>query len=124
MNDERSTRGWEMLKRVTGGSGENVIASLRDIAPDLARYIVDFAYGDIYARSGLDLRSREIATVAALTAMGNAQPQLKVHISGALNVGCTREEIVETIMHVALYAGFPAALNGLTAAREVFDRRS
>jgi 4-carboxymuconolactone decarboxylase len=71
-------------------------------------------------RPGLDLRSREIAVVAALTAMGNAAPQLKVHIQGALNVGVTRTEVVETIMQMAVYAGFPAALNGLTAAREVF----
>lgn len=69
---------------------------------------------------GLDLRSREIATVAALTAMGNAAPQLKVHIGAALHVGLTQDEIVEVIMQMAVYAGFPAALNGLFAAKEVF----
>ena len=58
--------------------------------------------------------------MAALTAMGNATPQLKVHIQGALNVGATRTEVVEVIMQMAVYAGFPAALNGLFAAREVF----
>ncbi len=63
---------------------------------------------------------REIAVVASLTALGNAAPQLKVHIHAALNVGVTREEVVEVIMQMAVYAGFPAALNGLTAAREVF----
>ena len=68
----------------------------------------------------LDLRSREIAVVAALTALGNATPQLKVHLQAALNVGVTREEIVEVLMQMAVYAGFPAALNGLAAAREVF----
>jgi 4-carboxymuconolactone decarboxylase len=69
------------------------------------------------------LKSREIATVAALTALGNAQPQLKVHIHGALNVGCTREEVVEVILQMAVYAGFPAALNGVMAAKEVFQER-
>jgi 4-carboxymuconolactone decarboxylase len=72
----------------------------------------------------LDLRSREIGVVAALTAMGNAAPQLKVHLRAALNVGVTRQEIVEVIMQMAVYAGFPAALNGLTAAREVFAAAS
>ncbi len=124
MSNERYERGWELLQEVSGGAGEAVIEALEDIAPDLGRFIVEFPYGDIYARPGLDLRSRQIATVAALTALGNAQPQLRVHIEGALNVGCTREEIVETIMHVAIYAGFPAALNGVFAAREVFASRA
>ena len=96
------------------------MASLADIAPDFARYLIEFPFGDIYSRPGLDLRSREIAVVAALTALGNATPQLKVHLQAALNVGVTREEIVEVLMQMAVYAGFPAALNGLAAAREVF----
>ncbi|MDU4171163.1 MAG: carboxymuconolactone decarboxylase family protein, partial [Citrobacter freundii] len=100
--------------------GEAVVESLKDIAPDFARYLLEFPFGDIYARPGLDLRSREIATVAALTAMGNAAPQLKVHIGAALHVGLTQDEIVEVIMQMAVYAGFPAALNGLFAAKEVF----
>lgn len=82
--------------------------------------LIEFPFGDIYSRSGLDFKSREIAVVAALTALGNAAPQLKVHIHGALKVGCTREEVVEVIMQMAVYAGFPAALNGLFAAKEVF----
>ena len=96
---------------------------MKDVAPDLARYVIEFPFGDVYSRPGLDLKSREIATVAALTALGNAAPQLKVHIHGALNVGCSREEIVEIIIQMAVYAGFPAALNGIFAAREVFRER-
>lgn len=109
-----------MLQQVDGKGGEAVVESLKDIAPDFARYLLEFPFGDIYARPGLDLRSREIATVAALTAMGNAAPQLKVHIGAALHVGLTQDEIVEVIMQMAVYAGFPAALNGLFAAKEVF----
>lgn len=116
----RYHRGLEKLREIDGQAGERVIASLADIAPDFARYLIEFPFGDIYSRPELDLRSREIAVVAALTAMGNAAPQLKVHLHGALNVGVTREEIVEVIMQMAVYAGFPAALNGLNAAREVF----
>jgi len=121
MNTEnRYERGLAKLHEIDGEAGARVVQSLEDIAPDFARYLIEFPFGDIYSRPGLDLRSREIAVVAALTAMGNATPQLKVHIHAALNVGVTREEIVETIMQMAIYAGFPAALNGLMAAKEVF----
>ena len=116
-------RGWERLKEIDGEAGERVIDNLKDIAPDFARYLIEFPFGDIYSRPGLDLKSREIAVVAALTALGNATPQLMVHIHGSLNVGCTRQEVVEVIMQMAVYAGFPAALNGLFAAKEVFKER-
>ena len=119
-HNERYQRGWAKLKEVDGQAGENVIASLADIAPDFARLVIEFSFGDIYSRPGLDLKTRELAVVAALTAMANAGPQLRVHIHGALNVGCTRQEVVEVIMQMAVYAGFPAALNGLFAAKEVF----
>ncbi|MBB5018307.1 4-carboxymuconolactone decarboxylase [Chitinivorax tropicus] len=116
----RYERGWAKLREIDGEAGERVIASLADIAPDFARYLIEFPFGDIYSRPQLGLKAREIGVVAALTALGNATPQLKVHIQGALNVGCTKEEIVEIIMQMAVYAGFPAALNGLYAAKEVF----
>lgn len=120
MEQDRLRRGMAMLDRIDGKGGQAVLRSLEDIAPDFGRYLAEFPFGDIYARPGLDLKSREIATVAALTALGNAGPQLRVHIAAALNVGCQREEILEVIMQMAVYAGFPAALNGLFAAREVF----
>lgn len=123
MPSERFITGQKMLQQVDGKGGDAVVESLKDIAPDFARYLLEFPFGDIYARPGLDLRSREIATVAALTAMGTATPQLKVHIAAALHVGLTREEIIEVIMQMAVYAGFPAALNGLFAAKEVFAKQ-
>ncbi len=116
----RFDQGLRMLATVDGDGGQAVIDALGDIAPDFSRYLIEFAFGDIYARPGLDLRSREIATIAALTALGNTTPQLKVHIQAGLNVGLSRDEIVETIMQMAVYAGFPAALNGFSAAKEVF----
>jgi len=120
----RYARGWEKLCEIDGLAGKRVVDSLADIAPDFAKYLIEFPFGDIYSRPQLDLKSREIGVVAALTALGNAAPQLKVHIHGALNVGCTREEVVEIIMQMAVYAGFPAALNGLFAAKEVFAERA
>lgn len=123
-NESRYERGLAKLREIDGKAGEHVLESLDGIAPDFARYLIEFPFGDIYSRPGLDLKSREIAVVAALTALGNAAPQLKVHIQGALNVGVTRTEIVETIMQMAVYAGFPAALNGLAAAKEVFAQEA
>jgi len=120
MTSSRYERGLAKLQEIDGDGGTNVVNSLRDIAPDFARYLIEFPFGDIYSRPGLDLRSREIAVVAALTALGNAAPQLKVHVQGALNVGVTQDEIVEVMMQMAVYAGFPAALNGLFSAKEVF----
>lgn len=123
MDSNRYLRGWEKLKEIDGEQGEKVVAALSGIAPDFADYLIEFPFGDIYSRPGLELKARELAVVAALTALGNAAPQLKVHLHGALNVGCSRQEIVEVLMQMAVYAGFPAALNGLFAAREVFDAR-
>ncbi|MGA2491624.1 MAG: carboxymuconolactone decarboxylase family protein [Roseiarcus sp.] len=122
-SDDRFERGARALASIDGHAGQKVIDALADIAPDFARYLIEFPFGDIYSRPGLGLREREIATIAALTALGNAAPQLKVHIEAGLNVGVGREEIVETIMQMAVYAGFPAALNGLFAAKEVFAAR-
>lgn len=119
-NESRLERGKRVLAEIDGEAGEKVIAALSDIAPDFATYLFEFPFGDIYSRPRLDTKAREIATIAALTAMGNAAPQLKVHIEAGLNVGLSRDEITEIIMQMAVYAGFPAALNGLFAAKDVF----
>ena len=118
--ESRYERGLAKLREIDGEAGERVLESLDGIAPDFARYLIEFPFGDIYSRPSLDLKSREIAVVAALTALGNSAPQLKVHIQGAITVGVSRAEVVETIMQMAVYAGFPAALNGLSVAKEVF----
>ena len=123
MESDRYKRGWEKLKEIDADAGERAIDALQEICPDLARYTIEFAFGDVYSRGVLSLKEREIVTIAALAAMGNAQPQLKVHIHGALNVGCTRQEVVEIMIQMAVYAGFPAALNGVFAAQEVFAER-
>ncbi|MBF0497129.1 MAG: carboxymuconolactone decarboxylase family protein [Deltaproteobacteria bacterium] len=121
MKSERYQRGWATLAEIDGMMGERVIDALKDIAPDFADMIIEFPFGDIYSRPGLDLKSREITTVAALTALGTAKPQLQSHVRAALKIGCTRQEIVEIMIQVAVYAGFPAALNALLATKEVFD---
>lgn len=122
--ETRLERGRRALDEIDGEAGRNVIDALADIAPDFADYLLEFPFGDIYSRPGLSLRDREIATIAALAAMGTAQPQLKVHIEAGLNVGLSEEEITEILMQMAVYAGFPAALNGLFTAKDVFANRS
>ena len=121
--ESRLERGKRALAEIDGAAGQGVVAALADIAPDFATYLLEFPFGDIYSRPGLSLRDREVATIAALAAMGNAAPQLKVHIEAGLNVGLSRQEITEILMQMAVYAGFPAALNGLFAAKEVFAAR-
>ena len=123
MSQTRYQAGLEKLTEIDGEAGHQVIESLKDVCPDLAKYTIEFPFGDIYSRPGLDLRSREIATVAALTAMGHCAPQLKAHINAALNVGCTPEEVKETVLQMAVYAGFPAALNGMFVVKEVLAER-
>ncbi len=123
MTTERYTRGAARLAEVDGEAGENVIRALQDVAPDLARYVIEYPFGDIYSRPGLDLKQRQLATISMLGALGTATPQLKVHINAALNVGLTRAEIVEVFLQLSVYAGFPAAINAVMAAKEVFDTR-
>ena len=119
--ETRLERGRRMLDRIDGQAGQNVIDALQDIAPDFADYLFEYPFGDIMSRPGLGLREREIATVAALCALGTAENQLKVHIQAALNCGVSRDEIVEILMQMSVYAGFPAALNGLAVAKQVFE---
>jgi 4-carboxymuconolactone decarboxylase len=120
---ERYARGLAVLDRLDREQGARILAALDEVAPDFAELLVEFAFGDICARPGLDLKTRELATVAALTALGTAPAQLRVHIHAALNVGCSKTEVTEAIIQMAVYAGFPAALNGLAAAKEVFGAR-
>ncbi|WP_043461130.1 carboxymuconolactone decarboxylase family protein [Azohydromonas australica] len=120
----RFQAGLQALQEIDGHAGEQVIAALDGLAPDLARFIIEFAFGDIYTRPGLSLVQRELVTLAALAALGTAVPQFKVHVHGLLNVGGTRQMLVESLIHLAAYAGFPAALNALQAAREVLDERA
>lgn len=123
MTDDRFTRGWKRVGEINGPGAQAVQDALKDIAPDFAKYLVEFAFGDLYSRPGLTLKEREIATIAALTAMGNALPQLKAHVEGGLNVGLSREAIVEIIMQMAIYSGVPSVLNALGVAAEVFAAR-
>ena len=123
MENSRFDKGFELLSHIDGDAGQKVIDSLEEMCPYLGQYIIEYPFGDIYSRPGLDLKSRELATVSALTAMGNCHPQLKVHLHAALNVGCTEIELKEVIIQMSVYAGFPAALNGMFALKDVLSER-
>ena len=112
---DRFSRGLAKLAEVDGAAGAEVVAPLGD----LGRYIVEFAFGDIYSRDGLSLRDRELITVGILTALGGREPQLRVHLGASLNVGLTIQELEETIIQTVPYAGFPTAINALTLLKEV-----
>src|SRR3954465_15223029 len=102
-SESRYDRGWELLRQVNQPAAERLLADMADIAPDLGRFVVEFAFGDVLTRPGLDPTMRELATVAALTALGTAPNELAAHIQGALNVGCTRQQVVEVILQMAVY---------------------
>lgn len=123
MTKDRYKIGLETLNAINSQAGERILGLLKDICPDMARYVIEFPYGDIYARAGLDIKIREMLTIASLTTLGYAKDQLKAHVHNALNAGCSKEEIIEVVMQMCVYAGFPAALNGLFAAKDVFIER-
>lgn len=111
--NERYLKGVEILQALSGHPAEQLTSRVAELAPDFARMMIEFPFGDLYARDALDLRSREIAAIAALAALGTAAPQLRVHVAAALHLGVSRDEVIEILMQTTIYAGFPAALNSL-----------
>ena len=120
----RFERGLKKLSEVDGTAGEHVIDALNDIAPDLGKYIVEFAFGDIYCRENLNLQEREIITLSSLMTLGGCENQLDVHINGSLNVGITPQKIIEVFLQCIPYTGFPRVLNAVGIAKKVFKSRN
>lgn len=119
---ERYKRGRNKLQEIDGEAGKNVINSLESISPDLARFIIEYAFGDVYSLKTLDNKSKEIVAVSSLIAQG-ALPQLKLHLNGALNSGCSITEVKEIILQMSVYAGFPRCINAMNTLREVLNER-
>ena len=119
----RFDHGKAVLDAVDGEAGAKVIDALGDISPELAHQVVAWGFGDIYSRPGLAPRDRQLVTLGMLTALGGCEPQLDVHVNAALNVGLTPQEIVEALLHSAVYCGFPRALNATFTAKKVFAER-
>jgi len=124
--DQQSQRyklGWETLGKINSQAGERILKLLEEISPDMARFVIEYPYGDIYSRQGLDIKIRELITIASLTTLGYAKDQLRAHIHNALNANCSKEEITEVLLQMSVYAGFPAALTAMMVAKDVFKEK-
>jgi len=116
---DRYRRGIDIAQQLSFGSLEQFLTSqVAEVAPDFARMAIEFPFGDLYSRDGLDLQKREIVAIAALASLGHAN-QLRLHVAAALQLGATRSEIVEILMQTAVYGGFPAALNALAECHDL-----
>lgn len=121
---DRYERGEKLLRQIDGDKvADNLIARYDDLAPDFTRYLIEFAFGEIYARDG-DLKHRELIAIASLATMGGCDAQLETHVHGAFNVGLKESEIVEAVMTLIPYVGFPKALNAMAVVKRVVDKRS
>jgi 4-carboxymuconolactone decarboxylase len=123
MAENKYDVGFNKFKNIYGELCIRVLQNVNETSPDMMKYIVEFAFGEIYSRKGLDIKSREIVFISSFLTLGNAIPQLKSHIHGALHIGCTRGEILEIVIQILLYSGFSNALNGLQIVKEVFEER-
>ena len=120
---ERFEHGMAVLSSIDGESGQKVISSLADISPELGHQVVAWAFGEMYNRPQLAPRDRQLVTLGMLTALGGCEPQLDVHINAALNVGLKPDEIIEALLHAAVYCGMPKALNATFVAKKVLTER-
>lgn len=116
----RRDRGDKLLQKMLGPErAKQIRKTWRDISPEFESYVIEFLAGEIWSRPGLDRRTKSLTTIAALAALGRPLA-LELNIRMALNNGATRQEIVETLLQIAPYAGFPACWEGLTMAQKVF----
>ncbi|CEG58566.1 carboxymuconolactone decarboxylase family protein [Legionella fallonii] len=121
MENERYKKGMEIIRRQLGPEADGYVEKIKKISEIFGRVNVEFPFADLYSRTVIDPKTREMITIGALTVQGYSQPELRVHIKGALYNGVTREEILEIITQMLAYCGFPAATNALLTAQEVFD---
>ncbi len=120
MTLDRRAKALALLEQLDPDAPVRVAANLDALSDDFLEIILGFSFADIVSRPGIDLRTREMLTVSALMAMGTAPGQLEFHIRAALNTGVTREEIIEILLQIAVYAGVPACMNGISAAKKAF----
>lgn len=117
----RYEKGWAALQEIHGSTGMAVIEELKKTAPEMAACVIEYAFADHYSRPGLDLRTRELCTIASLVTQGGAERELKAHILAALKAGATKQEVTELMLQMTIYAGFPKALNSMRVAVEAFE---
>jgi len=120
-NSELYQRGIHEIRKQLGPMADSYIQNIKALSPEFAWVNVTFPFSELYTRDVVDLKTRELCTVAALTVQGFSLPELKIHVGAALRCGASREEIVEIITQMIAYCGFPAATNALLTAKGVFD---
>jgi 4-carboxymuconolactone decarboxylase len=119
--DDRFARGLAMRKQVMGEAFvANALGKATEFTQPIQEFVTRNAWGDVWQRDGLDLKTRSLITVAMLTALGK-QHELKGHVRGALNNGVTVTELQEVLLHASIYCGLPAAVEAFRAAAEVVD---
>jgi len=124
INDENSEiyqRGMEEIRKQLGPMADNYIKNIKSLAPEFAWVNVTFPFAELYTRKVIDLKTRELCTVAALTVQGFSLPELKLHINAALRCGASRDEVVEIITQMIAYCGFPAATQAILTAKALVD---
>lgn len=121
--EDRYAYGMKVLEQIDGEAGARIVESLADTSPELGHQVVAWAFGDMYARAELQPRDRQLVTLGVLAALGGCEIELEVHINAALNVGLTPIEISEALLHTAVYAGMPRAINATLVAKKVFGQR-
>lgn len=118
----RRTQGLKIIRKMGGAEGaRDFLGQVRALSPEFERLVVEFLAGELWSRPHLDLRTRSLCTIAALAALGRNRG-LAWNVQMAIGNGATREEICEVLLHLAGYAGFPAAWEGLQVAHETLEK--
>ncbi|MCY3414040.1 MAG: carboxymuconolactone decarboxylase family protein [Candidatus Heimdallarchaeota archaeon] len=121
--DRRISQSNRIGDEMYGSNWKAIIDGIDSIDPTFAEFLQEIPYGSVYPREGLDIKKREIAAISVLTQL-NLKPQLKSHILAGLKVGLTKQEILELILHISMFIGFPLALDALKVAHEVFKEKN
>ena len=121
---DNEEKGKLKLEKILGEKvAKKTLSNFDDLDPNIGKLLSNFVYGEIYKNDIIDLKTRQLCTIAALTVLGNYKPHLKTHIIGAINVGVSKSEIIEVIIQMIAYAGFPAATTALSIAQDVFKNK-
>lgn len=124
MNNERTVteRGIAVMNELQFNLANDVVNYLEKTEKGLSSLITDFVFGTVIARKGLDLKTREMLTVASLISIGTASKQLELHMKAALNVGVSKSELLEVIIQMAVYTGIPSFMNALHIYNLITDK--
>lgn len=119
-----NSTGESVFEEYTSGTKNHLTSQVSQIAPDIEAYIKNFVFGEIYARPGIDKKEKVLATITALTAMGGCETELHTHINTAINVEISSRKIIDTLIQILPYAGFPRVINAISVCKEVFKERN